>query len=76
MDCRPPDSSDHRSSQARILKGLPFLTLGDLPTIELLSLASPAFLALTDIFFTTELPGKPFSKYIVVAKYVQSLNHV
>ena len=76
MDCRPPDSSVHRISQARILEGLPFPTLGELPKFELLPLASPAFLALTDGLFTTETPVKPFSKYIVVTKYVQSLNHV
>ena len=31
MDCSPPGSSVHRIFQARILGGLPFPCLGDLP---------------------------------------------
>ena len=52
MDYRPPGSSVHGISQARILSGLPFPSPGDLPNpgIEPKSLLSPA---LAGGFFTS-----------------------
>ena len=55
--CRPMDPrllSVHGISQARILRWVPFLSLGDLPDSVIL-LVSPA---LAGRFFTTEPPGK------------------
>ena len=54
MGCRPPGSSVHGVLQTRILGGLPFSPLGNLPGpgIEL------AFPALASELFTTEPPRK------------------
>jgi len=55
MDCSPPGSSVHASSQARILDGLPFPSPGDLPDPGM----EPTSPALVGEFFTTEqVPGK------------------
>ena len=52
VDCSLPGSCVHGIFQTRILDGLPFPTLGDLPNlgIEMESLMSPA---LAGRFFTT-----------------------
>ena len=57
MDCIPPGSSIHGIFQARILEGLSFPPLRDLPDIgiEPSSLVSPA---LASRVFTTAPPGK------------------
>ena len=55
MDCSPPGSSVHGTSQARILEGLPFPSPGNLPDLGI----EPTSLALAGRFFVTELPGKP-----------------
>ena len=57
MDCSPPGSSIHGIFQARILEGLPFPPLGNLPDIgiERSSLVSPT---VASRFFTTAPPGK------------------
>ena len=57
MDHSPPGSSAHRIFQARLLDGLPFLPLGNLPDpeTETPSLASPS---LAGGFFTIVTPGK------------------
>ena len=55
MDCSPPGSSVHGVPQARILEGLPFRPLGDLPD----SAIEPLSPVLASGFFTTEPPGKP-----------------
>ena len=57
MDCIPPGSSVHGIFQARILEGLPFPPLGDLPDIGI----EPSYLvspALGSRFFTTAPPEK------------------
>ena len=53
MDCSPPGSSVQGTLQARILGGLPFPTLGNLPNpgIEPLALQSDSL--------PSELPGSP-----------------
>ena len=55
MDYRPPGSSVHDISQARILEWLPFPIPGDLPMPG----TKPASPGLACGFFTTESPGKP-----------------
>ena len=60
MDCSLPGSSVHRISQARILDGLPFPSLGDIPEPGI----EPASPALAGGFFTTDLPGKLIYIYL------------
>ena len=55
IDWSLPGSSAHGISQARILEGLPFPSLGDLPNPG----TKPESLALSGRFLTTEPPGKP-----------------
>ena len=55
----------------RILRGLPFLTPGDLPDPGIES-ASPA---LAGRFFTTETPGKPLSSLIHTFKSFSTLQN-
>ena len=56
MDCRPPGSSVHGISQARInWSGLPFPSPGDLPNPGI----KPVSPALASVFFTAQPPGKP-----------------
>ena len=59
MDCSLPGFSVHGIFQARILKPVPFPTLGDLPNPGMESV-SPA---LSDELFTTEPPGKPSGRF-------------
>ena len=54
-DCSPPGSSVRGILQASIWGGLPFPSPGDLPDPGI----QPMALALADVFFTTEPPGKP-----------------
>ena len=63
MDCSSLGSSAHGIFQARILSGLPFPPLGDLPNpgIKPTSLIFPV---LAGRFFTTAPPGKPLSNMI------------
>ena len=56
MVCHLPGSSVHGISQARILKWVPFLTLGDLPDPGIKP-ASPVSSALAGGFFTTVPPS-------------------
>jgi len=55
MDCSLPGSSIHGILQARILEGLPFPSLGDLPDPGI----KPRSLALEADALTSEPPGKP-----------------
>ena len=55
MDCRPPGSSVHGISQARILQWVPFPSLGDPPNPGI----KPMSPALAGGFYITEPPGKP-----------------
>ena len=55
VDCRPPGSSVHRISQARILEYLPFPSPGDLPDPGI----EPRSPALQVDSLLTELQGKP-----------------
>ena len=66
MDCSSPDDSVHGIFQARILEGLPF-ALWDLlnPGIKPVFLTSPA---LAGGFFTTEPPGKPPRRQVIMIK--------
>ena len=57
MDGRPPGSSVHRISQARIQCGLPFPPPGSLPNPKIKH-RSPASPELASGFFTTALPRK------------------
>ena len=54
MDCRPPGSSVHGISQAKILEQV-FPSPGDLPDPEI----EPTSPTLAGRFFTTKPPGKP-----------------
>ena len=64
MDCRPPGSSVHGISQARInWSGLPFPSPGHLPNPGI----KPVFPALASVFFTAQPPGKP-------ANYLRNAN--
>ena len=54
MDCSRPDSSVHEILQVRILGGLPFPSLGDLPNPGI----KPRSPALQAVSLPTELPGK------------------
>ena len=68
-----PGSSVHGISQARILEGLPFPSLRDLPDQGI----KPASLVLADGFFTIEPPGKPLypiTSYPVVLYPITLLN--
>ena len=60
MDCSPPGSSVQGILQARILEwvAMPFSRGSSWPGVKPTTLMSPA---LTSGFFTTELPGKPWS---------------
>ena len=67
MDSSLPGSSVHGIPHARILRGMLFPPLGDLPDpgMESTSLMSPAS---ASKFFTTEPPGAPCSKIIITWK--------
>ena len=56
MDWSPPGSSVHGIPQARVPRGLPFLSPEDLPDPGI----KPRSPALTGRFFATEPPGKPW----------------
>ena len=58
MDCSPPGFSVHEISQARILNGLPFPSLRDLPNPGI----KPMSPALAGEFFTIEPPKKHLLK--------------
>ena len=58
MDCRPPGSSVHGISQARILAWVAISFPGDLLNLGI-KRVSPAL-----AFFTTEPPGKPINNII------------
>ena len=66
VDYNPPDFSVHGISQARILKWVALCSSrgGDLPNAGIKP-ASPVSPALAGAFFTTEPPGKPYSKHRV-----------
>jgi len=59
MDYRPPGSSIHGISQAKIWSGLMFPSPEDIPD----TMIKPTSPALAGRFFTTELPGKPSKRF-------------
>ena len=61
MDCSPPGSSVHGILQTRILEWVLISFSRGLPRDQIMSLASPT---LTDVFLTTEPPGKPLHSHI------------
>ena len=67
VECSPPDSSVHGIFQAGVLEELPFPPPWDLPNagIKPVSLTSPA---LAGGFFTTEPPGKPPRRQVILIK--------
>ena len=64
MDCRPPGSSTHGISQARILEWIAISFSLDLPH----PVVEPSSPALAGGFFTTEPPGKPiiYSTWLII----------
>ena len=59
MNCRPPGSSVHVISEARILEWVTISFSRDLPDPGI----EPASLTLAGRFLTTEPPGKALGKY-------------
>ena len=69
MDCRPPGSSVHGISQARILQWVPFPSLGDPPNPGI----KPMSPALAGGFYVTEPPGKPILWWPQTKSWLPSL---
>ena len=63
MDCNSQAPQSMRFSREEYWSGLPFPSLGDFPDPGI----EPVSPALAGRFFTTELPGKPSSGYILIS---------
>jgi len=66
MECNPPGSSVHGTSQEEYWGGEPLFFPGDLPNPRI----KPSVPALAGSFFTTETPGEPQgSSYRIIIYY-------
>ena len=73
MDCKPPGSSIHGIFQTRVLEW-DAISSSRGPSCPRIEPVSPAPLALSGRFFTTELPAKPKLRTMKLKKNINSVH--